>query len=514
MYKKKGFTLVELLAIIVILAIIAVIAIPSVKTIINNSKTRTYLNNEERLVDAAKLYLTRNTDKIPKDIGNTTEIKLSDLQASKYIGEIKSVFNKNNNCNGYVIVSKVADQKYDYTPHLNCINDIGNSLENGLVVHYTFDDFQEPTENYISKVEWQNWFASLDVGDSIDRTVNEGIIRVTRLDKYKYKATVIEDTTYPVLSLTSSFSWPANVPCIISANITDYYESPGTKGRLGLGRSSNGGADLHGYDGLGPKDYSYLADVDRTGGISIRAGNVLIKSGTYIEWEFIQVEFNKPYSTPFVDEIREGIVKDYSGNGNHSELEIYTTPRWIKESKDGSGAYQFDGINSYIKIGNTNSLTLSDGGTIAAWVNMSSWGGTSWSNTIVGKGSSSWSNHHYILFKYRGTQKMHLSVSDGIRYLGAGGPQTPNLELNTWYYIVATWDDQNKCIYSNGVLSECVLSDIMPTSAIAPVSIGKTGTATYYFNGLIDDVRIYSRVLSEEEINLLYDAKKFKQIKE
>lgn len=68
----------------------------------------------------------------------------------------------NNECNGYVIVTKVGNI-YDYTPHLNCISDIGSSGDDGLLLHYKFDDFQEPTENLLpngdfihNKTGWNN----------------------------------------------------------------------------------------------------------------------------------------------------------------------------------------------------------------------------------------------------------------------------------------------------------------------------------------------------------------------
>ena len=53
---KKGFTLVELLAVIVILAIIALIAIPGIVHIIKNTKDKAYDRSVENIAHAAKLY--------------------------------------------------------------------------------------------------------------------------------------------------------------------------------------------------------------------------------------------------------------------------------------------------------------------------------------------------------------------------------------------------------------------------------------------------------------------------
>jgi type IV pilus assembly protein PilA len=55
--KQDGFTLVELLAVIVILAIISAIAIPAVGHIISSSRQKAEANDALQIIDAAKLYI-------------------------------------------------------------------------------------------------------------------------------------------------------------------------------------------------------------------------------------------------------------------------------------------------------------------------------------------------------------------------------------------------------------------------------------------------------------------------
>lgn len=56
MQKKKGFTLVELLAVIVILAILALIAVPNVSSLVRKSKTNMFCKKVESIEAAAKYY--------------------------------------------------------------------------------------------------------------------------------------------------------------------------------------------------------------------------------------------------------------------------------------------------------------------------------------------------------------------------------------------------------------------------------------------------------------------------
>lgn len=137
---NKAFTLIELLAVIVILSIILVVAIPKILKIIEDTKTKVYIQNEKIVVNAVKYYLTANPDHDPVEVGETTEITINDLITNGYIKEIKSPENKNQNCNGYVLITKTNTNEYDYTPHINCITDVGNSSEDGLVAHYKLDN--------------------------------------------------------------------------------------------------------------------------------------------------------------------------------------------------------------------------------------------------------------------------------------------------------------------------------------------------------------------------------------
>ena len=115
MKDKNGFTLMELLAVIVILGLIIIIAVPSVMNIMKTAKDKLSDYDKEALIDAAKFYIT--------DVDNSKKsIEINNITYSGY--EFKKYMNEN----GSVQVSAytLAKGKY-YDP--GCNYDIDNDSE-------------------------------------------------------------------------------------------------------------------------------------------------------------------------------------------------------------------------------------------------------------------------------------------------------------------------------------------------------------------------------------------------
>lgn len=122
--KKNAFTMVELLAVIVILGILSTFAIIGVSRLIDRSKEEDDRQNVETLKMAARSYMDENPSKLPKLIGDSVEVSAKELKEKKYIKkDIKNSKGKDCMINSYVNVFKKTKTKYIYTPYLLCGDD-------------------------------------------------------------------------------------------------------------------------------------------------------------------------------------------------------------------------------------------------------------------------------------------------------------------------------------------------------------------------------------------------------
>jgi len=156
-------------------------------------------------------------------------------------------------------------------------------------------------------------------------------------------------------------------------------------------------------------------------------------------------------------------------------------------------AFSFDGVDDYVNIGNLGSFPSK--GTIIYWM---------YPNEVVNYrnpfGTDIAGNNAGIRFEEDSTGKFEVVIA----YIGYGAhTYTNSLSANNWYLVTLVWDSTSNNV--KGYLNGALVFDHAQTnwpSALPDVEIGK-GIGYYSdrnWNGLIDEVAIYNRALSAEEI--------------
>jgi hypothetical protein len=186
---------------------------------------------------------------------------------------------------------------------------------------------------------------------------------------------------------------------------------------------------------------------------------------------------------------------DSSGNGNDG---TWTGNATSTSGRFGSGV-TFDGTSDYINFADntTHEMGTSDM-SFSAWVNPTSNAASAY---ILRKSDAANANG-YLLGVESGVVKIKLNGTTLV------ASSTTTLTTGQWYFIAATVDrDGRMSLYVNGVLEGFV-----DVSSIATTNLDTTAgltisynSATDAWNGKIDEVRMYKRVLEPREIAALYN---------
>jgi len=180
-------------------------------------------------------------------------------------------------------------------------------------------------------------------------------------------------------------------------------------------------------------------------------------------------------------------------------------PKWVtpRDPSTSSGrqgtALSFDGTDDYVDCGNDASLNITDAITIAAWVNTNDISGE---QKIVDKRGDWNSLNGYNLFI--AGQGLDLEYGNGTDYRQSNRPMS--YATGEWMHVAITLEGSTITFYKNG--SALGTREGIPGIATNAyhLAIGRSlQRAGVRFNGTIDEVRIYNRALSAEEIRYHYN---------
>jgi len=241
----------------------------------------------------------------------------------------------------------------------------------------------------------------------------------------------------------------------------------------------------------GAKIFMYYGNENASDASDVNATFIRVIDGVVGAWHFDEGSGNITHDTS--GEGNDGTLYD----GNTTNDDGNTPPQWV-DGKFGK-ALEFDGEDDYVEVPDSESLDVTDEITVAVWLYLN---GTADIRYVVGKSTDEW-----VLY-------FPLDSSTPAVYMEDVSPTRldakTSLNLNRWYHIVFTYDKDagtnNRKIYINGVLDNQNNATGALGVSTEPFLVGAYDTSPrYIFNGTIDEVHIYNRALSEEEISDLYN---------
>lgn len=188
---------------------------------------------------------------------------------------------------------------------------------------------------------------------------------------------------------------------------------------------------------------------------------------------------------------------DQSGNGYHAVVNGATlaTDRFGNTNM----AYKFDGIDDWI---NTKTSFDFEERTVSVWVNADDISGsTNSTEKVILSQNSNDLTYGMLKLKFRDNDLMLRSGGESSFYTHSG-PST-----NVWYHIVVTRSASTVKYYLNninlGSSSSGTSGSLTTKNDTLVIGTGRTADKQF-FDGTIDDLRIYNRELSSQEIDSLY----------
>lgn len=247
-------------------------------------------------------------------------------------------------------------------------------------------------------------------------------------------------------------------------------------------------------DPMGTSEISKYAIFEESKG-RISVVSCLLEKGE----DEVPEEIPLPISFWSFDENEGCTTQDLYGN-NDGTLDPdcpSNSPLWV-EGINNSGLY-FDGTNKRVSVQNSPNLNPTDELTISAWLK---WDippntGQNWTaifNKSVDSQYRLQHNHNNSLFEFG------IRTSEGGRWITS----TTNPSEGVWYHVVGTYNGEELRIYVNGSLENSTNWSGTINTFPTPLVLGNRAIGDRGFNGILDEMGIWDKALSAEEVSSLY----------
>lgn len=218
-------------------------------------------------------------------------------------------------------------------------------------------------------------------------------------------------------------------------------------------------------------------------------------------------------------DLKEGLVASFNfngssladGSGNNNNIVFNNTTAVADRFGKANNAFLFNGSNSYMQVKNAATLNPASITIFAIFKPNGFYNGNCHANAILSKGYPDVINGFYGLRFTDFTSDCLSAVDTSKEYLsgffgGAGTTlQSQTVHTGSWYNVIFTCDGISSKLYLNGALVSETPGGTAFVGNSHDLFIGKHEDPTfpYYFNGVLDELKIFSRPLSKLEIKNL-----------
>lgn len=221
-----------------------------------------------------------------------------------------------------------------------------------------------------------------------------------------------------------------------------------------------------------------------------------LQKGLVGHWPLDEQSFN-PATKRFTDR------SAYSNHGTGNGTQLGSATPGFQADRMGQlvRAAPFNGTDDDVSLPiNSASLQLGNSGSISSWVKANAFVANSIIYTSTGGGDADKSP--YLRCEADGRLRAYLGDGAVVQSITSD----IYLSTDTWYFMVLKWDGSNIWLYANNDMY--TTAQTLTNQFTGDFEIGRYGSYTpeRIWNGNIEDVRIYNRALSQQEITLLYES--------
>jgi hypothetical protein len=204
----------------------------------------------------------------------------------------------------------------------------------------------------------------------------------------------------------------------------------------------------------------------------------------------------------------DGLISWWRAEGNADDAAGLNSGTLLNGTGFGMGevgqTFTFDGVNQLVTVPDAPSLNPTNALTLEGWVYLMAFSGND-AVVVAGK-DDPYGARQYMLglgtFSNFWSFRAHIGVPGGYQYFNGATP----IQTGLWYHVAMTYDGAALRLYLNGQLDGSIAVTGPITTTSNPLLIGGHAGGPWNFNGLVDELSLYNRALSQAEIQGIFNA--------